>query len=84
MNPVGSNSMAAQMYSGIQRTGPDSGRAQSRAPNNLPALDSAVGRNDFNLPAKATPRGDWVLSENANPQSFDANSPRGTYLNMVV
>lgn len=79
---IGSNSIVAQVYSGVQRTGSNAGSVNqvNKSPTNR-SMDSG---NEFSLPSKATPRGDWVLSENANPQNFEAGAPRGTYLNVVV
>lgn len=82
MNPIGSNSFAAQIYNGIQgRLGLDR-QAQSRQNSAQGAVEEQV--SEFTLPMNATPRGDWVLSESANPQNFDPASPRGSYLNVVV
>lgn len=78
MNPIGSNSVASQVYGGVQRNNGESQRTASRSSSERVEKDSG-----FKLPSSATPRGDWVLGE-ANPQSFEPNSPRGTYLNVVV
>lgn len=83
MTPIGSNSVASQVYGGVQRANAgDTQRAAARTvqPSSREAADSAP----FQLPANATPRGDWVLSANANPQDFEAGAPRGSYLNVVV
>ncbi|MDB5478676.1 MAG: hypothetical protein JWM96_1171 [Alphaproteobacteria bacterium] len=80
MSTIGSNSVAAQAYSGVQRSNGEANRASatiSRSP-------SKGSEGEFKMPMNATPRGSWVLSENANPQDFEAGSPRGTYLNVVV
>ncbi len=78
MSTIGSSAIAAQVYNGIQsRNKSESGNVGSKS--------SPTGQvSEFRVPQKSTPRGDWVLSENANPQNFDGNSPRGTYLNLVV
>lgn len=75
MNPLTSTSFAAQIYNGVQRTN-----------STARGIEAAPSRSDegFRLPSNATPRGDWVLSENADPQGFEAGSPRGSYLNVVV
>ena len=82
MTPInsGSNSVASQVYSGVQRNDTsDANRAAKAAQPNREAPSKG-----FQVPQNATPRGDWVLSENANPQSFESNAPRGSYLNLVV
>jgi hypothetical protein len=80
MSVIGSNSIASQIYGGVQS------RSQGNANNRV--ANSAVGNEDapstFRLPSSATPRGDWVLSEGASPQRFEQNAPRGSYLNVVV
>jgi len=77
MNPITSSSFAAQVYNGVQRTNSPSVKGvEARAPRQE--------ETGFRLPSNATPQGNWVLSENANPQNFDSNSPRGSYLNVVV
>jgi hypothetical protein len=83
MAPVGpSSSSASQVYNGVQRNdGSDTNRNAVKAQANR---TSAGGSSSFQLPSNATPKGDWVLSENANPQNFEANAPRGSYLNVVV
>lgn len=77
MNPISSNSVVSQIYNGIQGRG-----------NTIDASRNAYRQgstsSEFRLPQNATPQGEWVLSENANPQNFDANAQRGTYLNVVV
>ena len=82
MNPVGpSSSSASQVYTGVQRNdNSDTNRNAIKAQANR----TSSGGNSFQLPNNATPRGDWVLSENVNPQSFESSAPRGSYLNMVV
>lgn len=80
MTVIGSNSIAAQIYGGVQRSDAAAGTQTVKAPSNRMAETG----NGFQLPSNATPRGDWVLSENANPQNFEAGAPRGTYLNLVV
>jgi hypothetical protein len=81
MNPIGSNSFAAQIYNSIQtRFSQDQTRTNARSQGSAANTSSS----DFKLPASATPQGDWVLSENASPQNFDPNSQRGSYLNIVV
>lgn len=80
MTVVGSNSIAAKIYGGVQRSDASATTQAVKAPSNR----SAETGNEFRLPSNATPRGDWVLSENANPQNFEAGAPRGTYLNLVV
>jgi len=82
MSPIGTNSIASQVYSGVQR-GNTGDTARAAATSVQPANRQAAG-NSFTLPNKATPRGDWVLSENANPQDFETGAPRGSYLNVVV
>ena len=83
MAVTGSNSVASQVYSGVQ--GRNGGPQQGQAPvRERPSSVASGGDTGFRLPSSATPRGDWVLSENANPQAFDSNSPRGSYLNVVV
>lgn len=77
MSTIGSNAIAAQIYGGIQNRNKDSGA------NGVKASPTAQTK-EFRVPQNATPRGEWVLSENANPQNFDGSSPRGTYLNLVV
>lgn len=85
MTVIGSNSIAAQVYSGVQRSnGSGAGTQAVKAPSNRLAGTGEETGNEFRLPNNATPRGDWVLSENANPQNFEAGAPRGTYLNVVV
>jgi len=80
MAVVGSNSVASQVYSGVQgRVGGGQGPVREK-----PSVSTVSGDSGFRLPSSATPRGDWVLSENANPQAFDGNAPRGSYLNVVV
>lgn len=84
MSIIGSNALVSKLYGAIQ------GRARSDSAGGA----SVSGRNgevtpapevtQFKLPTNATPRGEWVLSSNANPQNFDSNSPRGTYLNVVI
>ena len=84
MNPIGSNSIAAQTYGGVQKSGggiSDTSRVASGV--QAPSARSSE-QSSFTVPRNATPQGDWVLAENANPQSFDASSPRGSYLNLVV
>ncbi len=82
MAVIGSNSVASQVYSGVQsRVG---GGLQQGPARDKPAVSGIAGDSGFRLPSSATPRGDWVLSENANPQAFDGNAPRGSYLNVVV
>lgn len=76
MNPITSSSFAAQIYNGVQRT--------DSAAKGVEAKPSRSQENGFKLPSNATPRGEWVLSANAEPQNFEAGSPRGTYLNVVV
>ena len=83
MTPIGSNSVASQVYSGVQR-GNTGDTARAAASSVQQPNRQAAGSNAFTLPNKATPRGDWVLSENANPQDFEAGAPRGSYLNVVV
>jgi hypothetical protein len=79
MTPIGSNSVASQVYSGVQRGGTgDTTRVANRTPTR------STDDGEFTLPKNATPRGEWVLSQDANPQSFDGSAPRGTYLNLVV
>lgn len=82
MSVIGTSSIAARLYGGVQHGGPAAGTGVQnvKAPTNRP---TEAGKG-FELPGNATPRGDWVLSENANPQNFDAGAPRGTYLNLVV
>jgi len=82
MTTIGSNSIAAQVYGSVQKTNgsPNGPAGAVKAPSNR----SADAGSAFQLPNNATPRGDWVLSENANPQSFEAGAPRGSYLNVVV
>ena len=80
MNPIGSNSIASQIYNGIQSKLNPLGVRTNQNSSGSPAESTT----SFKLPNNATPRGDWVLSENANPQSFEADSPRGSYLNIVV
>lgn len=81
MSVIGTNSIAAQVYGGVQRSNASgNGPQAAKAPSNR----SAESGSGFQMPNNATPRGDWVLSENANPQNFDAGAPRGTYLNVVV
>lgn len=75
MNPITSSSFAAQIYNGIQRTNTPPKGVEARAPRQ---------EEGFRLPSNATPRGDWVLSENAEPQNFEQGLPRGSYLNLVV
>ncbi len=77
MNPIGSSSVASQIYSGVQS------RGNSNALGAANRQSTSSGAS-FQLPSNATPRGDWDLSENAPAQSFDANSQRGSYLNIVV
>ena len=77
---IGSNSIAAQLYGGVQKAGSGASVSGVKAPSSR----SAESGSAFSLPNNATPKGDWVLSENANPQSFDAGAPRGSYLNVVV
>lgn len=79
MTTIGTNSTAAQLYGGVQRTN-NSPVNGVKAPSNR----ADKTEDEVSVPRNATPRGDWVLSENANPQSFDANAPRGSYLNLVV
>jgi hypothetical protein len=81
MTPIGpSSSSASQVYSGVQRSdNSDTNRNAVKAQANRTPAGSS-----FQLPNNATPKGDWVLSENANPQNFEANAPRGSYLNVVV
>ena len=82
MTPIGSNSVAAQQYSSVQRgNSGDAARISAAKPQ---VNREEEERSSFALPSKATPKGDWVLSENANPQSFDSGAPRGSYLNLVV
>ena len=76
MNPITSSSFAAQIYNGIQRTNTPVKPVEARTPRQE--------EEGFRLPANATPKGDWVLSENAEPQNFEQGSPRGSYLNLVV
>ncbi len=78
MSTIGSNAIAAQIYGGIQNRNKD-----SAGTNGVKASPTAQVK-EFRVPQNATPSGDWVLSENANPQNFDGSSPRGTYLNLVV
>ena len=82
MSPIGpSSSSASQIYSGVQRSdNSDTNRNAVKAQANR----TSSGGSSFQLPTNATPRGDWVLSENANPQNFEASAPRGSYLNLVV
>lgn len=76
MNPITtSTSLAAQIYNGIQRT---NSAAKSVEPR------TAKQDQGFSLPSNATPRGEWALAENADPQAFETGSPRGSYLNVVV
>lgn len=77
MSLLASNAVAAQVYGGIQ------GRNKNDAPVGRGASPTSAV-SDFRLPQNATPHGDWVLSENANPQNFDSGAVRGTYLNLVV
>lgn len=85
MTPIGFNSVAAQAYSGVQRSSTAGvNGAVEAVGRNRPAIDSQSRDSGFKLPQNATPKGDWVLSENANPQAFDANARPGTYLNIVV
>lgn len=77
MTTISSNAVASQVYTSIQ------GRNKNDAPVGRNASPvSPVG--SFRLPQNATPQGDWVLSENVDPQNFDAGAPRGSYLNLVV
>jgi hypothetical protein len=83
MTPIGpSSSSASQVYSGVQRN--DSSDTNRNASVNAQSNRAPSGGSSFQVPQSATPRGDWVLSENANPQNFEANAPRGSYLNVVV
>lgn len=83
MKPIGSNSFAAQIYNGIQgRLNTEGVRA--KPPQSGVQETSTEAPREFRLPSNATPRGDWVLSANANPQDFDPSAPRGSYLNLVV
>ncbi len=76
MNPITtSSSFAAQIYNGVQRTNVPPKGVEARATKQ---------EEGFRLPSNATPRGDWVLADNADPQSFESGSPRGSYLNVVV
>ena len=77
MNPITSSSFAAQIYNGVQRTNSSLKGVEARAPRQ-------EEEQSFRLPQNATPRGDWVLSEKADPQNFESGSPRGSYLNVVV
>lgn len=86
MNPIGSNSVASKVYSGVQRgnTNPADPARISAVAAQQPNPEQSAAASTFGLPKNATPRGDWVLSENANPQNFEAGAPRGSYLNVVV
>lgn len=78
MSPVNiSNASVSQVYNGVQRPNAQSNKGIGGQP-------SRSEESGFRLPSSATPRGDWVLSEKADPQNFEAGSPRGTYLNVVV
>ena len=83
MSPIGSNSIASQVYSGVQRGNVRDAARQSANAVNQPNREAASS-SSFKLPVNATPRGEWVLSENANPQDFESGAPRGSYLNLVV
>ena len=78
MNVLTSNAVAAQVYAGIKE------KKKNDSPVGRNSASPASAVSDFRLPQNATPKGDWVLSENANPQNFDSGAPRGTYLNLVV
>ena len=87
MNPIGSNSVASQAYGGVQRknTQEDTQRTSDQRRTEARAQSAHVEEKEsFKLPASATPRGEWVLSEGASPQNFEPGAPRGTYLNVVV
>jgi hypothetical protein len=80
MSVIGSNSVASQVYGGVQTRGQGGGAAPAKA-----ALSGGDGnRTSFRLPSSATPRGDWVLSEGVSPQRFEQDSPRGSYLNILI
>jgi hypothetical protein len=76
---IGSNSIVSQIYNAVQG---NSNKSAGAARDVVTSPVSAV--SEFRLPSNATPRGDWVLSDNASPQNFESGSPRGTYLNVVV
>lgn len=81
MSVIGSNSIASQIYGGVQSRN-QSGGGNNRATS---VTSGDEGRTTtFRLPSAATPRGDWVLSEGASPSRFEQNAPRGSYLNVVV
>ena len=80
MAVIGSNSTVSQVYGGVQsRNGVGGPQVGAKA-----AVTEGGEKSSFRLPSSATPKGDWVLSEGVSPQSFEQNSPRGTYLNLVV
>jgi hypothetical protein len=81
---TGSNSIASQIYSAIQGRQQDRVQQPVREKSAPSTKASEEGGERFRLPVSATPKGDWVLSENVNPQAFDSNAPRGSYLNVVV
>jgi hypothetical protein len=81
MSIISSNAIVSKLYTAIQgRTRNEGANVAGREGEATPAAQAG----GFRLPNSATPRGDWVLSENINPQNFESNSPRGTYLNLVI
>jgi hypothetical protein len=85
MTPIGpSSSSASQVYSGVQRNDSSDTNRNASVSAQSNRAPSGNSNSSFQLPTNATPKGDWVLSENANPQNFEANAPRGSYLNVLV